>query len=109
MTRAQALLITVGNADVLALDPVWRTFMNYVHNMGGWCGHRISWDPMASVDDYVESVKSRAAGEAEETIMRLKSLVVGVSEGGGFISPFDSDDDEIDGGLGDGLVIREVD
>lgn len=64
---------------------------------------------MASVDDYVESVKSRAAGEAEETIMRLKSLVVGVSEGGGFISPFDSDGDEIDGGLGDGLVIREVD
>ncbi|KAK0191959.1 P-loop containing nucleoside triphosphate hydrolase protein [Armillaria mellea] len=109
VTRAQALLIIVGNADVLALDPVWRTFMNYVHNMGGWCGHRISWDPMASVDDYVEGVKSQAAGEAEETIMRLKSLVVGVSEGGGFIPPFDSDDDEIDGGLGDGLVIREVD
>ncbi|KAK0215503.1 P-loop containing nucleoside triphosphate hydrolase protein [Armillaria fumosa] len=109
VTRAQALLIIVGNADVLALDPVWRTFMNYVHNMGGWCGHRLSWDPMASVDDYVEDVKSRAAGEAEEIIMRLKSLVVGVSEGGGFIPPFDSDDEEIDGGLGDGLVIREVD
>ncbi|KAK0496625.1 hypothetical protein EDD18DRAFT_1105727 [Armillaria luteobubalina] len=107
VTRAQALLIIVGNADVLALDPVWRTFMNYVHTMGGWCGPRISWDSMANVDDYVESVKSRAAGEAQETITRLKSLVVGVSEGGGFIPPFDSDDDEIDGGLGDGLV--EVD
>ncbi|KAK0492593.1 RNA helicase [Armillaria luteobubalina] len=107
VTRAQALLIIVGNADVLALDPVWRTFMNYVHTMGGWCGPRISWDSMANVDDYVESVKSRAAGEAQETITRLKSLVVGVSEGGGFIPPFDSDGDENDGGLGDGLV--EVD
>ncbi|KAG7441339.1 RNA helicase [Guyanagaster necrorhizus] len=111
MTRAQALLIIVGNSDVLALDPVWRSFMNYVHDHGGWRGHRMSWDPLDNVNDYVEHVKRRAAGEAEETLTRLKALVVGVSEAGGVLPSLDSDDDddEIDGGLGDGLVIQEVD
>ncbi|SJL11598.1 uncharacterized protein ARMOST_15004 [Armillaria ostoyae] len=109
ISRAQALLIIVGNADVLALDPVWRSFMNYIHNGGGWRGRPISWDPEANVDDYVEGIKRRAAGEDKETIERLKALVVGVSEGNDVIPPFDGDDEEIDGELGDGLVVREAD
>lgn len=109
ISRAQALLIIVGNADVLALDPVWRSFMNYIHNGGGWRGRPISWDPEANVDDYVEGIKRRAAGEDKETIERLKALVVGVSEGNDVVPHFDGDDEEIDGELGDGLVIREVD
>ncbi|KAK0496609.1 P-loop containing nucleoside triphosphate hydrolase protein [Armillaria luteobubalina] len=107
VTRAQALLIVIGNSDVLALDPLWRSFMNYIHTKGGWRGHRISWDPKANVNDYIQTVRSKADGEAEETMARLKALIVNVSEGGDAIPPADSDDEQIDGGLGDGLVLRE--
>ncbi len=109
MTRAQALLVVIGNSDVLALDPLWRSFMNYIYTKGGWRGHRISWDPEANVDDYAEGVRSKAAGEAEETMARLKALIVSVGDGGDPIPAADSDDEEIDGGLGDGLVLREED
>ncbi|KAK0191970.1 RNA helicase [Armillaria mellea] len=107
VTRAQALLIVVGNSDVLALDPLWRSFMNYIHIKGGWRGHRISWDPKANVNDYVQGVRSKADGEAEETMTRLKALIVNVNEGGDAIPFADSDVEEIDGSLGDGLVLRE--
>ncbi|KAK0204282.1 P-loop containing nucleoside triphosphate hydrolase protein [Desarmillaria ectypa] len=109
VTRAQALLVVIGNSDVLALDPLWRSFMNYIHIRGGWRGHRIAWDPEVNVDDYVEGVRSKAAGEAEEAMARLKSLIVSVGDGGEAIPLADSDDEEIDGGLGDGLVLREDD
>ncbi|KAK0452060.1 P-loop containing nucleoside triphosphate hydrolase protein [Desarmillaria tabescens] len=109
VTRAQALLLVIGNSDVLAFDPLWRSFMNYIHIRGGWRGHRISWDPKASVDDYVEEVRSKAAGEVEETMARLKALIVNVADGGDAIPPAETDDEEIDGGLGDGLVMREED
>ncbi|KAG7439173.1 P-loop containing nucleoside triphosphate hydrolase protein [Guyanagaster necrorhizus] len=109
VTRAQALLVVIGNSDVLALDPLWRSFMNYIHIKGGWRGHRISWDPKANVDDFAEGVRSKAAGDAEETMARLKALIVSVGEGGDAIPLADSDADEIDGGLGDGLVLREED
>jgi len=35
LTRAQALLIVVGNPIVLSLDPLWRQFLNYIHVRGG--------------------------------------------------------------------------
>ncbi|KAK0191971.1 P-loop containing nucleoside triphosphate hydrolase protein [Armillaria mellea] len=109
VTRAQALLVVIGNSDVLALDPLWRSFMNYIYTKGGWRGHRISWDPAANVDDYAEGVRSKAAGEAEEAMARLKALIISVGDGGDSIPPADSDGEEIDGGLGDGLVLREED
>ena len=38
ITRAQALLIVIGDPTVLAMDPLWRSFLNFVHNNGGWEG-----------------------------------------------------------------------
>jgi len=45
ITRAQAGLIVVGDPDVLSLDPIWRRFLLYVHDNGGWCG-----EPLENVD-----------------------------------------------------------
>lgn len=50
VTRAQALLVIVGNPHVLGLDPLWRSFLNYVHLNGGWVGPDIPWDPTVHVD-----------------------------------------------------------
>ncbi|KZT00673.1 P-loop containing nucleoside triphosphate hydrolase protein [Laetiporus sulphureus 93-53] len=51
VTRAQALLIVIGDPSVLSLDPLWRAFLNYVYLNDGWRGEPITWDPHAPVDD----------------------------------------------------------
>lgn len=50
MTRAQALLIIIGDPSVLSLDPLWRSFLNYIHRNGGWKGDEPHWDTSAPVD-----------------------------------------------------------
>jgi helicase MOV-10 len=44
------MLIVIGDPLVLSLDPLWRSFLNYVYREGGWTGPDISWDPKAPVD-----------------------------------------------------------
>ncbi|OCH84002.1 hypothetical protein OBBRIDRAFT_840039 [Obba rivulosa] len=34
VTRAKALLVVIGDPSVLSLDPLWRSFLNYVHVNG---------------------------------------------------------------------------
>ncbi|KAF8644637.1 hypothetical protein AX16_008364 [Volvariella volvacea WC 439] len=51
MTRAQALLIVIGNPLILGTSPTWRSFLNYIHQNGGWAGAMpIPWNPAAQVD-----------------------------------------------------------
>ncbi len=38
ITRAQALLIVIGNPHVLIQDPVWRSFIEYTIGAGGYTG-----------------------------------------------------------------------
>ncbi|KAF7313870.1 RNA helicase [Mycena chlorophos] len=97
VTRAQALLIVVGNPDVLGLDPLWRAFINYVYLRGGWRGKSISWDPTELVSStmpeiYAQQMQRRAEGDAEETMARLKALIVRRNEGSEL--EFDFSDDE---------------
>ncbi|KAJ7074967.1 P-loop containing nucleoside triphosphate hydrolase protein [Mycena belliarum] len=84
ITRAQALLIVIGNPNILALDPLWRAFMNYIHIRGGWRGQQITWDPeepsTLGQNVYDLEMKKRE-GEAEETMMRLRSLIIQKNEG----------------------------
>ena len=52
VSSAQAMLIIVGDPQVLSLDPLWRGFLNYVYVNGGWTGPDITWDdPKAKVDE----------------------------------------------------------
>ncbi|KAH7327648.1 P-loop containing nucleoside triphosphate hydrolase protein [Rhizoctonia solani] len=51
ITRAQSLLVVVGDPIVLGLDPLWRRFMYFVHRSGGWKGAPFPWNPDANPDD----------------------------------------------------------
>ncbi|KAJ6581930.1 P-loop containing nucleoside triphosphate hydrolase protein [Mycena capillaripes] len=107
ITRAQALLIVIGNPDILAFDPLWRAFLNYIHSRGGWRGRRMSWNPEDPlVFGYDAEMKRRAETEAEEMMARLKSLIAQKNEGAEL--DFDISDDELDMGL-DGAVRWDAD
>ncbi|KAH9035957.1 hypothetical protein EDB84DRAFT_1484157 [Lactarius hengduanensis] len=50
ITRAQALLIVVGDPEVvLGKDELWRTFLNYACVRKGWTGKAPSWNPREAV------------------------------------------------------------
>ena len=74
VTRAQALLIVIGDPMVLSLDPLWKTFINYIYVNGGCTGKRIDWDPYETVDRSVafDSLRrERALTEREELLARI--------------------------------------
>ncbi|KZV62177.1 P-loop containing nucleoside triphosphate hydrolase protein [Peniophora sp. CONT] len=81
VTRAQALLIIIGNPDVLSLDPLWRRFLNSVYKNDGWRGSMIPWNP----DDEVREeggydAEARASGAAE--MSDLATRAAGIELGG---------------------------
>ncbi|KAJ7512385.1 P-loop containing nucleoside triphosphate hydrolase protein [Mycena galericulata] len=79
VTRAQALLIVVGDPEVLALDPLWRAFLNYVHTNGGWTGRAISWDPRDEVDEgggYDQAARDAAQRDMNEFTRRMEALTI---------------------------------
>ena len=43
ITRAQSLLIMVGDPEVLGKDPLWRVFLNYIRLREGTTGKQPSW------------------------------------------------------------------
>ncbi|KAF5356561.1 hypothetical protein D9758_008259 [Tetrapyrgos nigripes] len=51
VTRAQSLLFIVGDPSVLSLDPLWRSFLNYIHLNGGWTGPGPTWDTSEKVNE----------------------------------------------------------
>ncbi|KAH9038479.1 P-loop containing nucleoside triphosphate hydrolase protein [Lactarius pseudohatsudake] len=50
ITRAQALLIVVGDPEVLGKDELWRTFLNYACLREGWTGKAPNWNPEEHID-----------------------------------------------------------
>ncbi|KAI5120592.1 hypothetical protein M0805_008070, partial [Coniferiporia weirii] len=75
VTRAQALLIIVGDPYVLALDPLWKEFINYVHIEGGYKGKVIDWDPTEPVDRSIrldEARRAQGLSELEVLIRRTQ-------------------------------------
>lgn len=97
VTRAQALLIVIGDPDVLSLDPLWRSFLNYIYTNGGWTGANISWDPLLPVDaaeKYDEIVRQGAQRDMNAFTRRMEELTiagVAAEEGEG-----DGDDVNVD-------------
>jgi hypothetical protein len=49
VTRAQAMLIVVGDPQPLHIDKLWHTFLNYIILNGGRAGKDIDWDPSDEV------------------------------------------------------------
>ena len=86
MTRAQGLLYVVGDPAVLGLDPLWRGFLNYVHQNGGWRGGDIPWDPNALThgpdgeggdDLYAEQMREMGVKGMEEFAKRIREATKG--------------------------------
>ncbi|KAH9930513.1 P-loop containing nucleoside triphosphate hydrolase protein [Epithele typhae] len=74
VTRAKALLIVVGDAPILSIDPLWRSFMNYIHAGGGWRGDAPTWDVNAPVQDeadYADELREAVAAEMSAAVALL--------------------------------------
>ncbi|KAF7348608.1 Rna helicase [Mycena venus] len=85
VTRAQALLIVVGDPDVLSLDPLWRAFLNYVYLGGGWTGGDISWDPHTPVSEaggYDAIARATAEQDMNAFTRRMEELTIAGVEAG---------------------------
>ncbi|GBE89135.1 P-loop containing nucleoside triphosphate hydrolase protein [Sparassis crispa] len=85
VTRAQALLIVVGDPSVLSLDPLWRSFLNYAHINGGWRGNAPSWDTLAPVEtgsDFSGQVRESRLANMDDFARRMEALTLeGVADG----------------------------
>ncbi|TFK28523.1 RNA helicase [Coprinopsis marcescibilis] len=85
VTRAQALLVVVGNPHVLGLDPLWRAFLNYIYNNDGWTGPiDIPWNPEEELEEGGYDVKTRMQAEQDmnEFTRRVESMTLGNAEDG---------------------------
>ena len=94
VTRAQALLIVVGDPNVLALDPLWRSFLNYVYNHGGWKGPPPPWDTNAPADEtggYQQRTVGSALVDMNEFARRMEMLTLS-----GVAASDAADEDDID-------------
>jgi helicase MOV-10 len=79
VTRAQALLYVVGDPSVLSIDPLWRSFLNYIHCNGGWKGPAPTWDTRAPVDEkgnYDAGVRSAARDDMNEFTRMIEALTL---------------------------------
>ncbi|EJD43380.1 P-loop containing nucleoside triphosphate hydrolase protein [Auricularia subglabra TFB-10046 SS5] len=80
ITRAQALLVIVGDASVLSLDPLWRAFMNYVYDAGGWKGRKPDWDTEEEVIEirpgYDRAIRELAISDMDALVERTKEVVL---------------------------------
>jgi len=78
MTRAKALLIVIGDPNVLSLDNLWRSFLDYIFNTGGWKGRpKPNWDTTADVDS-AELLKARRAevtAEEDEIMTKVTETI----------------------------------
>jgi len=60
----------IGDPHVLSLDPLWRSFLNYIHLNGGWAGPAPTWDTNETVDESCEyDQQIRAAAVTEMNLL----------------------------------------
>ena len=79
MTRAQSLLIVVGDPVILSLDQMWREFLDYIHASGGWRGKPRDWDDAASAAaaDFLMQRRNDSLNAIDELARRLQNAVIG--------------------------------
>jgi len=79
VTRAQSLLIIVGDPTVLSLDPLWRSFLNYIHTNGGWKGDAPTWDtsePVRETGGYDEELREEHLEDMNDFARRMEALTL---------------------------------
>ncbi|XP_057673165.1 putative helicase mov-10-B.1 [Corythoichthys intestinalis] len=71
MTRAQALLIVVGNPTVLSTEDSWKRFIIYCQKAGAYLGYKPVEDDEAVVDRYsslYQRMRAQAEGEQHDRL-----------------------------------------
>ncbi|KAG6906077.1 hypothetical protein DXG01_016020 [Tephrocybe rancida] len=79
VTRAQSLLIIIGDPTVLSLDPLWRSFLNYIYHNKGWTGSPITWDPTARVNEeggYDKQIREAAQIDMNDFTRQMEALTL---------------------------------
>ncbi|KAI5120114.1 hypothetical protein M0805_002198 [Coniferiporia weirii] len=80
VTRAQALLIIIGDPVTLSIDPLWRRFLDYIHLHGGWSpkGKRRDWEPSedATAQRFADERRERTRDAVQRFIERTASRLV---------------------------------
>ena len=69
ITRAQALLIVIGDPEVLGKYEHWRTFLKYVKSRKGWSGRMHDWDDEEVVPPGYE-INSSSTSEMDRRLPR---------------------------------------
>lgn len=92
------MLVVVGNPDILSLDPTWRAFLRYIHSRGGWKGKKFVWDPAegeeGQEDSYEAKLRSAMMDQAADAITRLKAMILQTSDGGPWVEPELTDEED---------------
>lgn len=76
VTRAQALLLIIGDPSVLSLDPLWRAFLNYIHLNGGWKGDPPTWDtsePVRETGGYDKEMRDVGEEDMNDFARRIEA------------------------------------
>ncbi|KAG1732662.1 RNA helicase [Suillus paluster] len=76
VTRAQALLIVIGDPNVLSLDPLWRS--------GGWAGPEPTWNTTETVDEsgqYDQHIREDALTNMNDLARRIEGVVHSTTTG----------------------------
>ncbi|KAG1741528.1 RNA helicase [Suillus paluster] len=99
VTRAQALLIVIGDPNVLSLDPLWRSFLNYIHLNDGWAGPEPTWDTTEIVDEsgeYDQHIRTAALMDMSLLAQRIQGIVAESVQTGATNDGNDDDDANFD-------------
>ena len=68
----------VGDPTVLSLDPLWRSFLSYIYNNGGWAGTpEPDWDTNTETDgqEFLRLRRAEATAEEDELLQRITETV----------------------------------
>lgn len=79
VTRAKSLLVILGDPHVLSLDPLWRSFLNYIYKHGGWTGPHPTWDTEEPVDEcggYDKKIREKAEIDMNDFGRRIEALTL---------------------------------
>lgn len=70
----------VGDPTVLSLDPLWRSFLNYIHKNNGWTGVPISWNSDEVVRDaggYDAEYRDLGLADMNNFTRRMEAMTLG--------------------------------
>lgn len=95
ITRARALLIVVGDPSVLCLDNVWKEFLAYVKQNGGWRGKDEGPGTGSDSEHGGNAAQEAAREEVIELIQRVQSLTFEDARGWAVPNP-DGDGSDLD-------------